>query len=105
MVHMPIISDTQEVGGSKFKSSPGKSLAKPYLKNKLVYIPEILATQEAEVGESLSKANLGKSTRPYLENKLKQKGWGHGSRGRVLGFGSNPMPPKKTKTKRAFLDE
>jgi hypothetical protein len=37
-------------------------------------MPVSPATQKAGEGESQSKAGLGKSTRPYLQNKQKQKG-------------------------------
>jgi uncharacterized protein (DUF736 family) len=36
-------------------------------------MPVIPATQEVEVGGSWSKASLGKSGGPYLENKLKAR--------------------------------
>jgi hypothetical protein len=39
-------------------------------------MPIFPVTQEAEVGESQSEASLGKSMRPYLENKIKAKGLG-----------------------------
>jgi hypothetical protein len=50
-------------------------------------MPEILATQGAEVGRLWSEPNLGKSERPYLKNKLKNKKTGDGgggSSGRVF---------------------
>jgi hypothetical protein len=37
-------------------------------------IPVILATREAKVGRSQFKTGLGKSSRPYLKNKIKAKG-------------------------------
>jgi hypothetical protein len=45
-------------------------------------IPVNAAMQEAESGSS-SKTSLGKSMRPYLKNKLKQKGLGAWSSGRA----------------------
>jgi hypothetical protein len=36
-------------------------------------MPVIPATQEAEVGGSQSKSSSGRSTRPYLKNKLKAR--------------------------------
>jgi hypothetical protein len=61
-------------------------------------LPVISATQEVEVGGLQSEAHPGKSTRFYLKNKLKQKGWGYVSISRVLqALVSNPILPKKKK--------
>jgi hypothetical protein len=39
----------------------------------MIDAPVIPATQEVEVGGSLTKASLGKSERPYLKNKLNKR--------------------------------
>jgi hypothetical protein len=39
----------------------------------LCHILVVPSTWEVEVGGSLSEANPGKRTRPYLQNKLKSK--------------------------------
>jgi hypothetical protein len=44
----------------------------------------IPATWEAEVGESWFEVSQGKSSRPFLKNKLKQKDWGQGPSGRAF---------------------
>jgi hypothetical protein len=53
----------------------------------------IPAIQEVEVGESQSKAGLGKSTRPYLKNKLKAKRTGLWLKHKALN--STPSTTKK----------
>jgi hypothetical protein len=40
-------------------------------------------TQEVETGGSLSMTHRGKNVRPYLKNKVKQKGLEQGSSGRA----------------------
>jgi hypothetical protein len=54
-----------EVGGLWFKVSPGKKLARPFLKNKpgVVVHAMIPTTLETEVRGSWSNASLGKSMR------------------------------------------
>jgi hypothetical protein len=42
------------------------------------------AIQKVEVGESWSKVSIIKTARPYLNNKPKTKGLGHGLSGRML---------------------
>jgi hypothetical protein len=43
----------------------------------------ISPTWKVKVGRLSSKVSWGKSARPYLKNKLKEKGLGCGSSGRV----------------------
>jgi hypothetical protein len=63
-------------------------LARLYLKNKpgifiRAHTPSLL---EAEVGGFSSNASPGKSTRPYMKNKLKAKGLGECSNGGTLAY-------------------
>jgi hypothetical protein len=69
-----------EIGESQFKATPGqkkkKKLGTLYFNKQTrcdihICIP---ATRESEIVDSGSKASLGKSVRPYLKNKLQQKG-------------------------------
>jgi hypothetical protein len=60
-----------EIGRWWFKAHPDKNLARPSLREKPTLV--VPATQEAEVGGSLSKVRSGKSRRLYVKNKLKQK--------------------------------
>jgi hypothetical protein len=51
----------------------------------------IIVIQEADIRGPQPEAVLGKSVRLYLENKLKSKGLGHNSRGRVIALqGQDP---------------
>jgi hypothetical protein len=64
-----------ETGGLWFKISLSQELANPYLRKTSWawwYTPAILTMWEAEVRGSQRLA-LGKSIRPLLKNKLKQK--------------------------------
>jgi hypothetical protein len=63
---------------NKVQGQPGQKLVRPYLKIKLGKVAHAVvpAMQEAEIGRLQSKADLGKSMRPYLKNKLKAKGLG-----------------------------
>jgi hypothetical protein len=55
----------------------------------------ILVTMEAEVGGSRSKSKPGKSTRHYLENKLRQKkkreDWGYDLSGKAPAYQSRGL--------------
>jgi hypothetical protein len=56
----------------------------------------------SEDGRIWSKASLGKSVRPYLKNKLKQKGLGAQLK---KALSSNPSTDKKKKTLEAQLNQ
>jgi hypothetical protein len=81
--HTAVIPATQEVeiGGLWFKASPGTSSQDSVSKRSQVwwYTLVIPATWEAEVGEWRAMTSPDHSMRPYLKNKLKAKGLGHGS--------------------------
>jgi hypothetical protein len=47
-------------------------------------MPRVLATSEMEIGGSQTDAYPRKNTIPYLKNKLKAKGLGHGSTSRMF---------------------
>jgi hypothetical protein len=62
------------VGGSRFKASLGKRLARSYLKNKPGMVVHIYNPSYEGGRAGGSEANQGKSAIPYLKNNLKAKG-------------------------------
>jgi hypothetical protein len=87
--HMSVISATQEaeIGGFYFPfCQPGQKLTRWYLKSKLgvVAIP-VIPAYEGGGGRRIPVPGWScKSMRPYLKNKLKEKGLGTCSSGKAL---------------------